>query len=205
MIPGYVEIGEKSVGIKGLINSGADATIINSKLVKKYNLPTVCLLQPLTFRNAHDSVNSHGTIMHQVEGVLKLKCRHLPTRLYVANLEKDDIILGMPWIHQYNPRINWQTGRITIPGRVIQQQQKIPKHQQEHDPSTGTLWGLPPPTTLRHLTISFIETMTIDEDDEGLTHNPIKAINHLLQTTRYVRKTNKSTEIAIAAKQGTTA
>ena len=47
--------------------------------------------------------------------------------------------------------------------------------------------------------------MTIDEDDEGLTHNPIKAINHLLQTTRYVRKTNKSTEIAIAAKQGTTA
>ena len=106
LIPGYVEIGEKSVGIKGLINSGADATIINSKLVKKYNLPTVCLLQPLTFRNAHDSVNSHGTIMHQVEGVLKLKCRHLPTRLYVANLEKDDIILGMPWIHQYNPRIN---------------------------------------------------------------------------------------------------
>ena len=65
--------------------------------------------------------------------------------------------------------------------------------------------GLPPPTTLRHLTISFIETTTIDEDDEGLTHNPIKAINHLLQTTRYVRKTNKSTEIAIAAKQGTTA
>ena len=49
MIPGHVKIGGKSVGIKALVDSGADATIIDSKLVEKYNLPLVQLPQPLTF------------------------------------------------------------------------------------------------------------------------------------------------------------
>ena len=181
-----MEIGGKSVGIKALVDSGADATIINSKLVEKYNLPLVQLPQPLTFQNADDSVNSHGTITHRVEGALRLKRRRLPTRLYVADLGKDDIILGMPWIQRYNPTINWQTGRITISGKVIQRQQRIAKYQRDHDPPAGTLWGLPRSTTLKHLTVSFIETTATNEEDEQLTHNPIRAITQLLQTTRYV-------------------
>lgn len=108
----------------------------------------------------------------------------------------------MPWIQRYNPTINWQTGRITISGKVIQCQQRIAKYQKDHDPPAGTLWGLPCLATLKHLTVSFIETTVTNEEDEQLTHNPIRAITQLLQTTRYVQKTNKSTEIAIAAKQG---
>ena len=110
LIPSYIEVGDKAVEVKGLIDTGAEAIIINSKLVDQYNLPTVRLPRALTFRNADDSVNKKGNITHRVEGKLRIKNQRLPTRWYVADLGRDDIILGMPWIRRYNPNIDWQSG-----------------------------------------------------------------------------------------------
>ena len=41
LIPSYIEVGDKAVEVKGLINTGDEAIIINLKLVDWYNLPTV--------------------------------------------------------------------------------------------------------------------------------------------------------------------
>ena len=32
----------------------------------------------------------------------------------VCDLEKTDIILGMPWLQAHNPEINWKTGEVKI-------------------------------------------------------------------------------------------
>ena len=74
------------------------------------------------------------------------------------------------------------------------------EHQQKQDPPLGTLWGLPKPTTLPYLTITYIKNDVIT-DDEGLTHNPSKAIRDLWKSQINIHKINKSTEIAIAANQ----
>ena len=68
LIPSYIEVGDKAVEVKGLIDTGAEAIIINSKLVDQYNLPTVRLPRALTFRNADNSVNKKGNITHRVVG-----------------------------------------------------------------------------------------------------------------------------------------
>ena len=47
LIPSYIEVGDKAVEVKGLIDTGAEAIIINSKLVDQYNLPTVRLPRAL--------------------------------------------------------------------------------------------------------------------------------------------------------------
>ena len=201
LIPGYIEVGGKAVEAKGLLDSGADAIIINAKLVEKYNLPTVKLPRPLTFRNADDSVNRQGTITHRVEGNFIVKDKTLPTRWYVANLGRDDIILGMPWIKRYNPTINWRTGSVTISNKTIVEQQKLQQYQATHDPPPGTVWGLPAPGTLQHLVLSFVETLGDILEEEPLTHSPAKVIDRLLQMTAYVNRTNKSTEIAIEARK----
>ena len=62
LIPSYIEVGDKAVEVKGLIDTGAEAIIINSKLVDQYNLPTVRLPRALTFHNADDSVNKKGNL-----------------------------------------------------------------------------------------------------------------------------------------------
>ena len=41
LISGYIEADQKTIEIKGLINTGANAVIINQRLVDKYNLPTI--------------------------------------------------------------------------------------------------------------------------------------------------------------------
>ena len=73
LIPGYIEVGGKAVEVKALIDTGAEAIIINSKLVDQYNLPTVRLPRVLTICNVDDSVNKKGNITHQVKGKLRVK------------------------------------------------------------------------------------------------------------------------------------
>ena len=195
-------MGDKTVGVKSLIDTGADAVIINTRLVDQYKLPTVRLPRALTFRNADDSINKKGMITHRIEGHLQIKHLELPTRWYVADLGQDDIILGMPWIRRYNPKIDWQNGQIRFDRKTIQRQQRIHKYQQMHQPPEGTLWGLPVPTTTQDAVLSFIESSSEDIDEDQLTHDPSKVIKHLWDNSTRVRKMNKSTEIAIAANQG---
>ena len=64
LIPGYIEVGDKIIGAKSLIDTGANIVIINTCIVDKYQLPTVQLPKPLTFWNADDSINKKGTITH---------------------------------------------------------------------------------------------------------------------------------------------
>ena len=80
LIPGYIRVGDKTVGVKSLIDTGADAVIINTRLVDQYKLPTVRLPRALTFRNADDSINKKGMITHRIEGHLQIKHLELPTR-----------------------------------------------------------------------------------------------------------------------------
>ncbi|KAI0324930.1 hypothetical protein GY45DRAFT_1261857, partial [Cubamyces sp. BRFM 1775] len=107
-----MQVQDKAVEIKGLIDMGADVVIVNKKVVDKYNLLTVRLPKTLTFRNADDSVNSMGTITHRVEGTFNLHGKKLPTNWYVADIGRDDVLFGMPWIRKYNPNIDWESGRI---------------------------------------------------------------------------------------------
>ena len=107
---GYIECGPKVVGIKALFDSGADATIINQRIVEKYHLPTVKLPQEIQFRNADDSVNTIGVVTHRIETNFIVRGHNMPTNFYVANLGRDDAILGMPWIKRYNPTVDWDNG-----------------------------------------------------------------------------------------------
>ena len=41
LIPGYIEVRDKAVGVRSLIDTGADVVIINVQVVDKYQLPIV--------------------------------------------------------------------------------------------------------------------------------------------------------------------
>ena len=41
LLPGYMEVGKIAIEAKGLLNTGADAVIVNKKLVDQYKVPTV--------------------------------------------------------------------------------------------------------------------------------------------------------------------
>ena len=57
-------------------------------------------------RNVNGTHNSTGAITHQVEVNVYYKDHVERIRIDVCNLEKTNVILGMPWLQVHNPEIN---------------------------------------------------------------------------------------------------
>jgi len=64
------------------------------------------LERPIVVRNVDGTNNSIGAITYQVEVNMYYKSHVKRIRIDVYNLEKTDIILGMPWLQAHNPEIN---------------------------------------------------------------------------------------------------
>ena len=65
-------------------------------------------------RNVDGTNNSAGAITHQVEVNVYYKGHVERMRIDVCNLEKKDVILGIPWLQAHNPEINWETREVKI-------------------------------------------------------------------------------------------
>jgi len=65
-------------------------------------------------RNVDRTNNSAGAITHQVEVNVYYKGHVERMRIDVCNLEKTDVILGIPWLQAHNPEINWETREVKI-------------------------------------------------------------------------------------------
>jgi len=65
-------------------------------------------------RNVDGTNNSGGAITHQVEVNIYYKGHIERIRMDICNLEKIEMILGMPWLAAHNPEINWETGEVKM-------------------------------------------------------------------------------------------
>jgi len=59
-------------------------------------------------------VNVGRAIMHQVECNMFFKGHIERVRMDVCNLEKTEVILGMPWLAAHNPEIDWEKGEVKM-------------------------------------------------------------------------------------------
>ena len=104
---------DKSVPITALVDSGAMENFINSDLVRKHNLPTEPLPNPIIAWNADNSINSE--ITKTVTGTLTLGQPPQPILFLSANIGKHDAILGYSWLRDTQPSINWKNGTVSFP------------------------------------------------------------------------------------------
>jgi len=72
------------------------------------------LKKPLLVRNVDGMVNIGGAIMYQVECNMFFKGHVERARMDVYNLEKTEVILGIPWLAAHNPEIDWEKGEVKI-------------------------------------------------------------------------------------------
>ena len=203
LLKGYLRVGKIDVGISALVNSGADIVLLNHNLVKKYNLPTERLVHPLHIRNSDGSPHKEF-ITHRILGTLICRGQKLPTYWYVAELGHEDALLGTPWFRDYNPKIDWTNGRLTIDPKDIKFQQGKYRYRVKHRPPAGTNWGCPVPQD-KEEEERLVDTVTqenIPEEDD-LTQHPSRALNLLYQIRQEKKvrstKSNFATEIAIKA------
>ncbi|THG94593.1 hypothetical protein EW145_g8110 [Phellinidium pouzarii] len=113
-IPVQVKVYGQTVLSNALIDSGAEGKFIDSKFVAKHRIPVRKLVKPIPVHNVDGTPNQNGTITHYTLRPLLFGNKLTMAFLLVTSLGKEDIILGLPWLKQRNPLINWKEGTISI-------------------------------------------------------------------------------------------
>jgi len=98
---------------KGLLDSGATHNFINIQTIIRLGIRTKRLKMPRTVTNVDGTTNRSGSITKyaNLEFTYQEKKQTLP--VYVTNLGRDRVILGLPWFKTFNPEIQWSTGELS--------------------------------------------------------------------------------------------
>jgi len=96
----------EGVVMRALLNSGATSLFINTTFVRERGFKIEKLKNPVLVKNIDGTVNIGGAITHQVECNMFFKRHVKRVRMDVCNLEKTEVILGMPWLAAYNPEMD---------------------------------------------------------------------------------------------------
>jgi hypothetical protein len=70
------------------------------------------LARPVTVHNVDGTENKQGKITHYCWLRIVKGEKHMLQRFYITALGKDRIILGYPFLYDFNPKINWKTGKV---------------------------------------------------------------------------------------------
>jgi hypothetical protein len=107
-----INIGLSKQTVKTLIDSSASGLFIDQNFAKNFDINY--LDKPVKAYNMDRRENKRGTINAYVNLKFSLGERKFKEQFYVTGLGKPRIILGFPWLHKYNPIINWKKGEITF-------------------------------------------------------------------------------------------
>jgi hypothetical protein len=98
-----------------LVDSGAMENFIDRKLVDKLKLGTQRLEQPIKLRNIDGTFNQTGQITHYLDLLTAQGNKKVKERFYVTGLSGVELILGYPWLRNFNPQIDWTTNKLLGP------------------------------------------------------------------------------------------
>jgi hypothetical protein len=129
--------------------------------------------------------NKRGTINAYVNLKFSLGEQKFKEQFYVTGLGKQKIILGFPWLHKYNPIIDWKKGEVTFKPFQINWRHLMEKGKQ-----------------IRQEQQPKIEEVVDDEEQRNRMTLPLKedkleVFIKLLETDVWIHKTNIATELAI--------
>ena len=113
----------KAVDTRALIDSGASISCINWGFIRKHRLPTQHLKTPIQARNTDNSVNSKGLIRFTTTLFLDVGGITRQVTLYIMNLGNENVILGLPWLKELNPTIDWVKKTLSIKESLNQSQE----------------------------------------------------------------------------------
>ena len=116
-----LRIEKKKLQPSVIIDSGSTRNVISRRYVEKHGIPSRPVNRPLIAKMTNGEGNK---ITHLVE----MRYVHLPEgpqtrvpvqqqKFYVTDLHSEDIMLGMDYLRNVNPQINWTEDM--IPGKII--------------------------------------------------------------------------------------
>lgn len=96
IIPIKLNVGNKSVETKALIDSGAEGMFINSKLIDEKGFKTLPLSCPITAKNVDNTINKQSLITRFTRQIFSIGEKRYLDQFLVTNTGNTPVILGLP-------------------------------------------------------------------------------------------------------------
>ncbi|KAJ3510828.1 hypothetical protein NMY22_g15850 [Coprinellus aureogranulatus] len=109
---GLVTDSFRNIETRGLVDCAAGGKFIDQDFAKKHRLPVKTLTRVLTAKNVDGTPNKNGVIREYVQLPITVHGRTSNQKFFITGLGRQNIILGMPWIRQMNPLIDWKLGTL---------------------------------------------------------------------------------------------
>ena len=100
------------VKLKALIDCGASTLFISKRVADRKHLPRRNLPEPIHLKNVDLTTNKIGEITQEVELDLRINNHTTREKFLIADIGKDEVIIGIDWLKKHNPEINWVAEKI---------------------------------------------------------------------------------------------
>jgi len=102
-----------------LIDSGATENFIDPLTIERLRLPITKLPLSRIIYNIDGTLNKAGSITHKCQLKVQFDQDTKEIDFFVTNLGQDRVVLGFPFLKNFNPKINWETGSITPTNYIL--------------------------------------------------------------------------------------
>lgn len=95
-----------------MIDSSATALFIHDKFVCKHQVAKYPLKHEITVQNIDGTQNKARKITHYARLTLKVGGYKGQKQFLITDVGPEDMILGLPWLKEVNPAIDWTMGEM---------------------------------------------------------------------------------------------
>ena len=114
MIKVHIHSKYKKVSVSAMMDSGATEAFIDKTICDKHQIPPKLAEKPWEIYLADRNLSKMGPISHIAKVPMGIGGHQEQAMLQVANLQNQEIILGMPWLKRHNSKIHWENEKITF-------------------------------------------------------------------------------------------
>jgi predicted aspartyl protease len=98
-----------------LVDSGATENFIDKRMAHRWELPMCNLVYPQRVYNVDGTENCASMVVKSCTLHVHHRGKQACQRFFVTNLGDDHILLGYPWLEEFNPDIDWKAGAMKGP------------------------------------------------------------------------------------------
>jgi hypothetical protein len=104
--------GRRKVGTKALIDCRAQGMFIDRTFTERNGIPLALLKKLIQAKNVDGTLNKRGVITHFTRSHITVHGSKFQVWLLAIGLGNDHVILGLPWLREINPLVNWKEGTL---------------------------------------------------------------------------------------------
>lgn len=106
LIPLKIHLPYRNIKTNALLDSGANGTFVHPDFVRKHKLPKIPLKVPRETFNA-DGTTQDKQMTHHTKLDVTINGKRMTITPGIITLNGYDIFLGMSWLKDHNPDIDW--------------------------------------------------------------------------------------------------